>query len=70
MKANNSLGKSVIRASLSEGNVNVRHLADQLEWSWQRVYSQIQTLIKQQNKVLVKVKKGVYCAKEVKTGVL
>ena len=69
LKANSSLGRSAIRASLLERDVNVRYLADHLEWTWQRVYSQMQTLTRQQNKVLIKVKKGVYCMREVKVNV-
>ena len=69
MKANSSLGRSAIRASLLEGDVNIQVLATRLEWNWQRVYSQMRTLIKQQNKVLIKVKKGVYSMKEVVTDV-
>lgn len=57
---NMQLGRSLIRASLFEGDVCVVALAEKMNWSFQRVYSQMKTIAKKEKKQLIKVKKGVF----------
>lgn len=63
--ANRSLGRSAVRAVLLEGHMDAREIADKLRWSWQRTYSVMLTVSRQENRPLMKVCKGVYKLEEI-----
>lgn len=60
IKFTTELGRSYLSALLLEDNVNIKTASKDMNWRFQRIYSMLKTIAKQEHRKLVKVKTSVY----------